>query len=51
MSPGRTGVLVLSDKGSRGERIDTSGPALVRFLAEHGRADAHLEILPDESTF
>ena len=40
-------ILVLSDKGSRGERIDTSGPALQEFLTERGVEVARLEILPD----
>jgi len=46
--PLRAGVLVLSDKGSRGERKDTAGPALVNFLKEHGVPDAMLELLPDD---
>ena len=44
----RAAVLVLSDKGARGERQDLSGPALLEFLAERGVSDALLEILPDE---
>jgi len=40
-------ILVLSDKGSRGERINTSGPALEKFLTEHGVEVNRLEILPD----
>ncbi len=44
----KTGVLVLSDKGSRGEREDASGPALLDFLADQGVPDAELVILPDE---
>ena len=43
----RAAVLVLSDKGARGEREDLSGPALVEFLADRGHPDARLEILPD----
>lgn len=46
--PLRAAVLVLSDKGSRGERQDTSGPALVEFLAAQGHPGATLELLPDE---
>ncbi len=42
------GVLVLSDKGSRGERVDTAGPALVDFLNTHDWVDARLELLPDD---
>ena len=44
----KAAVLVLSDKGSRGQREDLSGPALVAFLAERGHPGALLEILPDE---
>ena len=44
----RAGVLVLSDKGSRGERIDTAGPALADFLAARGWTGAKLELLPDD---
>lgn len=44
----QTAVLVLSDKGSRGQREDLSGPALLAFLAERGHPGALLEILPDE---
>ncbi len=44
----RAAVLVLSDKGARGERKDTSGPALVDFLAGNGCAPVELEVLPDE---
>ena len=29
-------VITVSDKGSRGERVDTSGPALVEMLSEAG---------------
>ncbi len=44
----RVAVLILSDKGYRGEREDLSGPALVEFLAGKGHPEAILEILPDE---
>lgn len=44
----KAGVLVLSDKGFRGEREDTSGPALLGFLGDHGVPDARLVVLPDE---
>ncbi len=46
--PMRCAVLVLSDKGSRGEREDLSGPALVRFLEEKGYPNSHLDLLPDD---
>lgn len=41
-------MLVLSDKGFRGERQDTSGPALVEFLTAQGHPGALLKLLPDE---
>lgn len=46
----RAAILVLSDKGSRGERVDTSGPALKQFLAGRGVEVMTLEILPDART-
>jgi molybdenum cofactor synthesis domain-containing protein len=41
-------VLTLSDKGSRGERVDESGPALKELLGTIGAEVTHYEILPDE---
>jgi len=41
-------ILTISDKGSRGERVDTSGPALEQWLEERGVATVALEIIPDE---
>jgi len=46
--PLRACLLVLSDKGSRGERADASGPALKDFLAARGVEVVRLEVLPDE---
>lgn len=41
------GVLTMSDKGSRGERVDTSGPYLLQTLEELGyRRKAYL-VIPD----
>lgn len=48
MSALRCFVLVLSDKGSGGERVDASGPALAAWLAERDCPGAQVEILPDE---
>lgn len=45
----RAAILTLSDKGSRGERADASGPALSAWLAERGVETAHTEIIPDEA--
>src|ERR1035437_8709789 len=47
-NPIRAAVLTVSDKGSRGERVDQSGPALVRFLAERGVEIAAVSIVADE---
>ncbi len=41
------GVLTLSDKGSVGERVDTSGPQICRLVADIGNV-THTDILPDE---
>ena len=41
-------VITVSDKGSRGEREDTSGPALVRMLEENGYTVAYTALVPDE---
>ena len=41
-------VLTISDKGARGERVDTSGPALREMLAQAGYEVVGGAILPDE---
>ena len=41
-------VLTISDKGSRGERMDTSGPAVRAILEENGWEVVYTGILPDE---
>lgn len=41
-------VLTISDKGSRGERKDTSGPAICKMLEEAGYQVVYQNILPDE---
>ncbi|MEW6003179.1 MAG: MogA/MoaB family molybdenum cofactor biosynthesis protein, partial [Nitrospirota bacterium] len=41
-------VLTLSDKGSRGEREDLSGPIIEDMLRPLGAEIRHYEILPDE---
>ena len=46
--PLRCAVLVLSDKGSKGLREDTSGPTLVKFLQKCGHTEVLLDLLPDE---
>ena len=44
----RCGVLTLSDKGSRGEREDTSGPLLQEMLRNTGFEIAVTLIIPDQ---
>ena len=41
-------VITISDKGSRGERVDTSGPALCAMLKDAGYEVVHTAIIPDE---
>ena len=41
-------VLTISDKGARGQREDTSGPALCGILRENGWEVTRTAILPDE---
>ena len=41
-------VITISDKGSRGERVDTSGPALCAMLKENGYDVVYTNIIPDE---
>jgi molybdopterin adenylyltransferase len=48
MSPIRAAILTLSDKGSRGERVDGSGPALSAWLAERGVRTVHAQVIADE---
>ncbi|HUH66475.1 MAG TPA: molybdopterin adenylyltransferase [Syntrophales bacterium] len=44
----RAGVITISDKGSRGEREDTSGPAIIAMLKAAGIVVALAKIIPDE---
>ncbi len=49
----KVGILTLSDKGARGERVDTSGPGLRELLAEQlkqGFEVTEYEVIPDEQT-
>ena len=41
-------VITVSDKGSVGERVDTSGPALCAILQKDGWEIVHTKIVPDE---
>lgn len=48
--PIRVGVLTVSDKGSRGERQDTAGPALVDMVSRIGGNAVFRKIVPDETS-
>ena len=41
-------VITISDKGSRNERVDTSGPALCGLLTDAGWEVIYTTIIPDE---
>ena len=41
-------VITISDKGYRGERVDTSGPNLYNILKEKGYDVVYSSILPDD---
>ncbi|OPY76406.1 MAG: Molybdopterin adenylyltransferase [Syntrophorhabdus sp. PtaU1.Bin058] len=43
----KTAIITISDKGSRGERVDTSGPALKEFLGD-AYDTGEITIIPDE---
>ena len=42
-------IITISDKGSRGERKDTSGPALAKILESDNWEIIYTNIIPDES--
>lgn len=44
----RTGIIIMSDKGSRGEREDLSSQEIKRVLGDNYRID-YYEIIPDEN--
>jgi molybdopterin adenylyltransferase len=44
----RAAVLTISDRGSRGERDDLSGPAVQDMLRNAGFTIAHYGVLPDD---
>ena len=45
----RIGILTISDRSSRGERPDESGPALINAVAQQGWQVMRTAILPDEA--
>lgn len=48
LKPIMTGVLTVSDKGSRGERKDTAGPALAELASPLGAVVCLRKIVPDD---
>ena len=46
----RFGILTLSDRSSRGERPDASGPALARLILTENWSVAKQELLPDNES-
>ena len=46
--PPRIAILTVSDRSARGERPDTSGPALMEAVSSQGWQIIHQEILPDD---
>ena len=44
----RTGILTISDKGSRGERIDGTGPAIRENLDKNVYVVEYYKVIPDE---
>ena len=44
----KTAILTISDKGSRGERIDGTGPALRSELEDKGFIISFYKMIPDE---
>jgi molybdenum cofactor synthesis domain-containing protein len=45
----KAALLVLSDRAARGDRADTSGPALEKWLQQQGVSTAFCEVIPDEA--
>jgi molybdopterin adenylyltransferase len=45
----KAGILTISDKGSRGERADSSGDYIARAFSEAEFAVARYEIVPDDA--
>ena len=46
----RFGILTISDRSSRGEREDASGPVLARLVEEHGWTVSRRALLPDNES-
>lgn len=44
----KTAILTISDKGSKGERVDGTGPALRNEIEHQGYVISYYKIIPDE---
>lgn len=44
----RVGIITASDKGSKGERIDESGPKIKEIISSFGYEVAYYKVLPDD---
>ncbi len=44
----RFGILIISDRSSKGIREDLTGPALQAYLVEKGHSVNYIKIIPDE---
>jgi molybdenum cofactor synthesis domain-containing protein len=44
----RFGIMIVSDRSSRGERVDASGPALKKVISAQGWTVVRQDILPDD---
>lgn len=44
----KVGIITVSDKGSRGERVDESGPAIENMIKQIGGVVERYVIVPDE---
>jgi molybdenum cofactor synthesis domain-containing protein len=47
-SANKAAVITVSDKGSRGERVDESGPAIEKMLKENGYNVVLTKVVPDD---
>jgi len=43
-----TAVLTMSDKGSRGEREDLTGPGIIKIIKENGFSVEYYKVIPDD---
>ena len=46
----RVGIITASDKGSKGERVDESGPQIQEIISDFGYEVVYYKVLPDDKT-